>query len=277
MNRHSLKEILERLYREYDFRARLGHDPLSFAHRYTEPQDQEVVAFIAAAFAYGRVQLFFRVIEDILERMGPHPAEFLRGFEQKEHGPMFQGLYYRLSRDGDILRFLAGIGAVLRRYRTLEDLFKESLSDDLRTRLRAFVDTLRDHALEVSPLKGFRYSEGGLRHLLPVLSGSSAAKRLNLFLRWMVRDRDIDLGLWRCLRPSDLVIPLDTHIARISRCLGLTKRKNPSWAMAEEITENLKRFDPEDPLKYDFALCHEGIRGYCMALCKGKVPCPLGE
>jgi uncharacterized protein (TIGR02757 family) len=88
---------------------------------------------------------------------------------------------------------------------------------------------------------------------------------MNLFLRWMIRDKDIDFGIWKGIPKNKLIIPLDTHIARISRCLGLTKRASQDWKMAEEITGALKTLDPEDPLKYDFALCHQGISGVCSA------------
>ena len=100
----------------------------------------------------------------------------------------------------------------------------------------------------------------GSKFMFPVPEKGSACKRMNLFLRWMVRKDDLDFGLWREIHTSKLVIPVDTHVARISRSLRLTKRKNVSWKMAEEITEKLKKFDPEDPVKYDFAICHIGMR-----------------
>jgi uncharacterized protein (TIGR02757 family) len=103
----------------------------------------------------------------------------------------------------------------------------------------------------------------GLSQFCPLPSKGSACKRFNLFLRWMIRDRDIDLGIWKGVPKNKLIIPLDTHIARISRCLGLTKRRSQDWRTAVEVTGALRRFDPEDPLKYDFALCHHGISGLC--------------
>ncbi len=275
MKKGQLKTLLESLYRDYDFQGRLNKDPLVFAHRYDRPEDREVVAFIASAFAYGRVELFFRIIQAILNRLGPEPYRSLVEFDPLNQGRAFQGLYYRLSRDGDILRFLYGISESLREYRTLEILFYETPGQTLRARVRAFLDKIRGYALRCPELEGFRYSTIGLSHLLPLLRGNSAAKRFNLFLRWVVRTRDTDLGLWKVLLPSELIIPLDTHIARISRCLGLTTRTTPSWTMAEEVTDSLREFDPEDPLKYDFALCHEGIKGHCIRLCGGRKDCPI--
>jgi len=103
----------------------------------------------------------------------------------------------------------------------------------------------------------------GMTQFFPSPAKGSACKRINLFLRWMVRDKDIDFGLWRSIPANRLVIPLDIHIARISRCLGFTKRASADWKAAIEITEALKKLDPADPLKYDFALCHHGISGVC--------------
>jgi uncharacterized protein (TIGR02757 family) len=100
----------------------------------------------------------------------------------------------------------------------------------------------------------------GIKFMFPLPEKGSACKRMNLFLRWMVRKDELDFGLWKEIPASKLVIPVDTHVARISRKLKLTKRKNADWKMAEEITSNLKKFDPEDPIKYDFAICHLGIR-----------------
>jgi len=121
-------------------------------------------------------------------------------------------------------------------------------------------------SIDTSPVYGRNIRPSGLKQLFPSPENGSACKRMNLFLRWMVRTKDIDLGVWNKIHPSKLIIPLDTHIARISRCLGLTKRKAPDWKTAKEITESLKKLDPDDPLKYDFALCHQGISG----LCKGE-------
>jgi uncharacterized protein (TIGR02757 family) len=112
----------------------------------------------------------------------------------------------------------------------------------------------------------------GLVQFFPSPVGGSTCKRQNLFLRWMVRDRDIDFGIWRDIPTNKLVIPLDTHIMKISQCLGFTKRTSADWKTAVEITESLRRFDPDDPLKYDFALCHHGISGLCKGR-KGRASC----
>jgi uncharacterized protein (TIGR02757 family) len=148
------------------------------------------------------------------------------------------------------------------RHASLENLFRKfhrPHSLTIEEGLAGFVPLLKKHLTNY----GKDIKPAGLRQLFPSPLDGSACKRANLFLRWMVRDRDIDFGIWKGIPKSRLIIPLDTHIARISGCLGLTKRKSRDWKTAVEITESLKRMDPEDPLKYDFALCHHGISGMC--------------
>jgi uncharacterized protein (TIGR02757 family) len=125
---------------------------------------------------------------------------------------------------------------------------------------------------DTSEVYGKNIKPPGLTQFFSSPVNGSACKRANLFLRWMVRDRDIDFGIWKKIPKNKLVIPLDTHIAKISRCLGFTKRKTQDWKMALEVTHALKKLDPEDPLKYDFALCHHGISGVCKGM-RGKERC----
>ncbi len=136
--------------------------------------------------------------------------------------------------------------------------------DDIRIALTGFVENF--YLIDTTAVYGKNIMPPGLTQLLPDPGKGSACKRMNLFLRWMVRREDIDLGVWDKISPSKLMIPRDTHIARISRCLGLTARTASDWKTAKEITQALKKYDPGDPLKYDFALCHHGISG----LCKGE-------
>jgi uncharacterized protein (TIGR02757 family) len=160
----------------------------------------------------------------------------------------------------------------LRKYGTLKDLFYshyEPGQDDIKNALTGFVDFLS--GIDTSPVYGRNIRPPGLKQLLSSPKTGSACKRMNLFLRWLVRNRDIDFGVWDRIPPSKLIIPLDTHIARISRCLGLTDRKAPDWKMAKEISESLKKLDPKDPLKYDFALCHHGISGFCKGIKSPRV------
>jgi len=263
----SLKKKLERFYLDYNFRERLKHDPIEFPHRYSVPADVEVAGFIASCFAYGRIELFKPVIEGILSPGGRHPARYFKSFSLKKDGPYFERINYRFNKGKDILCLLFILNQTLKERGSLKALFNHHYrpeDNDIGRALGKFVHYLMN--IDTSPVYGRDIRPYGLKQFFPSPESGSACKRLNLFLRWMVRTKDIDLGVWDNISPSKLIIPLDTHIARISRCLSLTKRKASDWKTAKEITESLKQFDPDDPLKYDFALCHHGIS----RLCKGR-------
>jgi uncharacterized protein (TIGR02757 family) len=264
---HLLKKTLDKFYREYDFNERLRHDPIELPHRYSRPGDIEAAGFIASCFSYGKVELFKPVVEQILKPGGKHPALFLKKYSPKKDGIYFRGISYRFNKEKDILCFIYIISHTLKEWGSLKKLFYHNYRaehEDIRIAMNGFVEYF--HQVDTSPVYGRNIKPQGLTQLLPLPEKRSACKRMNLFLRWMVRTKDIDLGIWNKIPPSKLIIPLDTHIAKISRCLGLTKRTVSDWKTAKEITEALKKFDPQDPLKYDFALCHQGISG----LCKGE-------
>lgn len=296
----SLEQILDKFYSEYNFKERVFHDPIEFPHRYKNPADIESSGFIASCFAYGRVDLFKPVINKILSIMGKSPHDFLLSFSSKKQRHLFSGIKYRFNENEDIVCLLHILNRALKKYGSIEALFKLHYKDnDLNTGngLIGFVDTLLTIGLSHPPLNPLPSREGeqvgdrpsregtikkdppslcgrgrggGLLQFFPSPQKGSACKRMNLFLRWMIRDRDIDFGIWKGIPKNKLVIPLDTHIARISKCLGFTKRASQDWKMAVEITESLKKFDSEDPLKYDFALCHQGISRICsLENCKG--------
>lgn len=248
-----LKGFLDDLYKRYD-RAYLLTDPVQFPHEYDDPRDREVVAFIAALFAFGNVGSIIKSVRKILEQLGKHPSERLAG-------PRCEGFVHRWVTERDLGCLLRGLGLFLRENDSLKESFLEKYSPshaDLSLPLSDFVKRLRKFTGQGSM---------GLRFLLNDPATGAACKRLNMFLRWMVRPADgVDFGLWTDVSPAQLVIPIDTHIARISRFLGLTDRKTANWKMAREITDRLREFDPADPVKYDFALSRigivEGCRGY---------------
>jgi uncharacterized protein (TIGR02757 family) len=260
----SLKKTLDGFYREYDFEGRIGHDPVLFPRRYEDSADRETAGFITACFAYGRVGLFRSVVETLLSKMGASPSQFLRDFDPKRQGRLFKGIKYRFNENEDIVCLFFIIQKILRRHSSLEDAFMEcyrSDDEDIERGLSGLANEFLQ--VDTTPVYGKNVRPPGLSQFFPLPSKGSACKRFNLFLRWMIRDRDIDLGIWKGVPKNKLIIPLDTHIARISRCLGLTKRRSQDWRTAVEVTGALRRFDPEDPLKYDFALCHHGISGLC--------------
>ena len=262
-----LKNILDSFYLEYDFAGRMSHDPVRFPHRYQDPLDIEIAGFLASSFAYGRVGLFSVVVEKVLGIMGKSPYAFTLGFDVTEHRKMFAGIKYRFNEHDDVLCLLYLLHTLLRDYASIEKAFKSyyrAEDRDIGSALAGLMNTFL--RTDTSAVYGKDIKPYGLRQFFPSPENGSACKRANLFLRWMIRDRDIDFGIWNSIPKNKLIIPLDTHIARISRCLGLTHRKSQDWKMAVEVTRSLMKFDPEDPVKYDFALCHHGISG----MCRGK-------
>lgn len=259
-----LKQTLDKFYSEYNFKERILHDPIEFPHQYKRPEDIEISGFIAACFAYGRVDLFKPVIKKIPSTMGESPYDFLLDFNLNKHGRLFSGVKYRFNENSDIICLIYVLSVALKEHNRLKDLFGlyyQKHDPNIGNGLSGFVNALLN--INTSLVYGKNIKPVGFLQFFPLPEKGSACKRMNLFLRWMIRDKDIDFGLWKGIPKNKLVIPLDTHIARISRCLGFTKRLAQDWKMAIEITESLKLFDKDDPLKYDFALCHQGISKLC--------------
>ncbi len=263
----SLKQKLDRLYSDYDFQGRIAHDPIELPHQYSRPEDIEISGFIASCLAYGKVTLFKPVIKALLSRMGQSPCDFLIHFNVRRQRDLFAGLRYRFNRNDDIIGLLYVLSSVIKKYGSLESAFKRHYrksDSSVAAGLAGIIDIFL--GMDTAAVYGDDMKREGLLQFFPSPSRGSACKRMNIFLRWMIRDRDIDFGIWKGIPKNKLVIPLDVHIARISRCLGFTRRSTQDWKMAVEITESLKTIDPEDPLKYDFALCHQGIAGVCSSM-----------
>ncbi len=261
-----LKRHLDSLYQTYD-RKYLSTDPLMFPHRYSEPADIEVVGLVSASLAYGHVKMIQRNVERVLNAMGNHPARYVRRFDATARSRDFAGFSHRFNRGHDIVLLLYFMKQMMQRNGSLGGFFQAEYEPDAPTiegSLRSFVEGVL--ALDCAPVYpgGVLPDDAGVRFFFPSPAGRSACKRLNLYLRWMVRRGDgLDFGLWDFISPAQLVIPLDTHVARICRLIGLTKRNTPGWAMAVEITGNLKKLDPADPVKYDFAISRLGILEKC--------------
>lgn len=279
----ALRPLLDDLAAGLDRAARIAADPVELPRRYADPGDQEVAALFAAALAYGRVDVFKPVLERVLAAMGPSPARFVREFAREPDARAFAGAVYRFNRPEDLAALAAAAGSLALRHGSLGArfgaLFDEEGGDHraLRPALARFSGELRA-APGVAPLLR-RRGRRGLLHLLPDAAGPGASKRWNLYLRWMVRGPDaVDLGAWKGLVPTAaLIVPLDTHVHRVARCLGFTRRRDASWRTAEEITAGLRALDPGDPTRYDFALCHLGMTGTCPARRDpaGCAVCPL--
>lgn len=252
-------------------------DPIEFPLRYKKARDAETAGFIASAFAYGKVGLFKPVVQSVLAAMGgKSPHAYLMEFNLKKEREKFAGIRYRFQTEEDVVCLLYLMSVILKRHGSLKKAFMDHYTkDDENTgpMLTGVMDEFG--SVSTKAVYGRNVWPRGLAHLLPSLKNGGACKRGCLFLRWMVRRADIDLGLWKGISPEKLVIPLDTHIARVSRCLGLTSRASSGWKTAVQITGSLKKLDPADPLKYDFALCHRGISGLCGTSGSGCEECSL--
>lgn len=259
-----LKAPLERLYRECNWAARLDKDAIQFPLRYTDPADREVVALLAACLAYGRVDLFAPWVDWALRRMGASPYRFILGFDPQKDGRCFQGFRYRFNRARDLAAFCLATQRLLARFGSLRAYFMVGYSPedpDVGPALERFVSGFWTQNL--SPIFPRGRLSRGYQHLFPRPARGGACKRLHLFLRWMVRREPPDFGLWAEVSPAKLLVPLDTHVENMSRAIGLTRRKSRTGRMAMDITRRLRRLDPEDPVKYDFALCHKRMSGDC--------------
>jgi len=269
--RVKLKKILEGLYRRYNHRNLIKPDPLQFVYQYTQPFDKEIVAFLAAALAYGRVEQIEKSLCNLFARMGKSPYAFVQGFDKGSRKKL-NGFKHRFTTGQDISDLLALLKQVLSRYGSIQKFFVEGYSPNDKNIIPAltkFCDSLyamyaKQHSGKVSR---------GLKFLLAGPAGGSACKRLNLFLRWMVRKDEVDPGLWESIDKSKLIVPVDVHIGRLCRILGFYNHKTISLASAVEITESFAQIEPADPVKFDFALSRigiiEGCNGKYRAACEG--------
>ena len=254
-----LGEHLRRLRDEWTA-APLSSDPLEFAHRYSAASDREVAAFLAASLAFGRVASIRATLERVLAPLGPEPAGFLDRWDGRRIAGL-SGVGHRWVTESDLHALLRAVAAARRESGSLEVLL--ALGDDggadLTHALSRLFDALRTRSGERSPSRGLKF-------LLPRPEEGGACKRAHLFLRWMVRAGSPDLGLWKGgrLSPARLLLPMDTHVHRISRYLGLTRRPTADLAASREATSVLRRVDPGDPVSFDWALSRLGILTECV-------------
>ncbi len=249
-----LRDRLDALVETFDI-STIAPDPLQLVLRYDDPLDQEVAGLIAAAFAYGRASVIVANIGVVLERMRPSPYRFLAAFDRGEAMRRFAGFAHRFHKTRELVALLECLADAIASHGSLGALFRAGYRDD---------DPDIGPALErfVVALRGTRRGKA-LQYLLTSPAEGSACKRMNLYLRWMVRRTSPDLGLWTFVDPAKLVMPVDTHIHRIATFLGLNRRKSADWKAARGITDRLARFDAGDPIRYDFALCRLGILDLC--------------
>jgi len=252
------KEYLDELVATYEITDFIKDDPVQFPHKFMKQVDIEVSGLISSCLAYGNRKKIVETLTNIHEIFNGSPSEFVINFDIDRDSELFKGFVYRYTQERDLVLLLHVIGQVLKEYGTLEKAFLKGFNPDdknIKQSLTNFVNLLRSY------IPCDENTCRGLFHLIPSPELGSACKRLNLFLKWMVRKGPVDLNIWKTIPESKLLIPLDTHVARISRKWGLTSRNSNDWKTAEEITQKLNEFDAIDPVKYDFAIFGLGVSG----------------
>ncbi len=252
----TIRKKLNEHYKLFD-KSSIAPDPVQFLHKFSEEKDIEIAGIISSVFSYGNVQQIIKTLEKIFEIIENKPYEFVEKFNYSKDAEVFANIVHRFYTSEDIARLFRALHRIYTEDGSLKQLFlmyyfpqEKNLKDAVAFFSRNLLDAAR----------GREEASQGLTFMFPDPAKGSACKRMNLFLRWMIRKDEIDFGLWKEIPPDKLVIPVDTHVTKICKELNLTAAKNISWGMAEEITENLKKFDPCDPVKYDFAICHIGMR-----------------
>ena len=272
----SLPTRLDALYHVYN-REESATDPVHLVRPYTDGADREIAGFCAAGLAFGRVGSVINSIRTLFAIMGPHPADYVRRFDPGAPHPELRAMVHRWTRGVDLVALLWILRQILEARGSLEAFFADGYAPDhadIGPALDGF--STRALALDMRRAYGRVPARAGVCYFFPRPSAGSACKRLNLFLRWMIRHDEIDLGVWTKVAPARLVVPLDTHIIRLGQCLRLTHYTSPGWKMAAEITASLRAIDARDPVRYDFSLCHVGMMNACgYGRAQGDSQCPL--
>lgn len=251
-NSPALRIGLEKIYKALNKRELVHPDPLEFLYRYENKNDREVVGLIASSLAYGRVNQILKSVDAVLSKLSSSPAAFIAATDQHEFGKMFKNFKHRFTDGHEMATLLSSIKQVRENYGSLEGCFKEGIkrnkgAENALGALSFFVEEITDV---------FEKKE---TYLVPHPEKGSACKRLNLFLRWMIRKDNVDPGPWSDIDSSILLVPLDTHMNNICKILGLTSRKNADMKTVLEISSAFAKVNPADPVKYDFALTRLGI------------------
>lgn len=276
---------LEGLYQAYN-RQDSALDPVQIVRRYTAPADQEVVGFCASALAFGRVAGVISTVNTLAAVLGPEPAAYVRRFDPKAPHPELRAMVHRWTRGVDIVALLWILRQMIDRSGSIEGFFREGYDPDAAD-IGDALDSFSRRALALDLKAAYgpstRLAAGrrvpappGVCYFFPRPSAGSGCKRLNLFLRWMVRRDAVDLGAWTSIPRAKLIVPLDTHVIRLGRCLRLTRYRSPGWRMAADITAALRAIDPVDPVRFDFSICHVGMMNACgFGRRQGDAQCPL--
>jgi len=259
-----MKNVLENIYRKYNRTEFIETDPVRFLYRYSVPEDMEIAGLLAAELAYGRVEQIHKSLTELFKRIGKSPFEFVKNFDSSKKSQL-KTFKHRFTSGDDISDLLTVIKKVLTKYGSIELFFLQfhkPYDKNLVPAMTKFVEALRSMCDDTQKDGMSR----GVKYLLAGPDGRSACKRLNLYLRWMVRKDKIDVGLWKNLDKAKLLVPVDVHMARLSRILGFYNDGGISLSSVEKITTAFARIRPDDPVRYDFALSRIGIVDKCNGL-----------
>ncbi|MBC7775647.1 MAG: TIGR02757 family protein [Phycisphaerae bacterium] len=253
LNTAALKDRLDAAAARYNRPDFIAADPISIPHRFAKLQDREIMAFWAATLAWGQRKTIIQSANRLAELMDNAPHDFMLNHLEQDRAH-FESFKHRTFQATDTLWFLEFFQNYYQKNASLEMAFSQHLSaDDLTVEnaLRGFHDLFFDHP----------YAPERTRKHVATPARGSTCKRLNMFLRWMVRkdEAGVDFGVWQKISPAQLLIPLDVHVERVARHLGLLQRKQTDWQSVLELTDHLRTFDPADPVKYDFALFGMGV------------------
>jgi uncharacterized protein (TIGR02757 family) len=255
MNKYSrdvLYNLLESKYKEYNKFAFIENDPVCIPHRFSKQEDVEIMGFIAAVLAWGQRKTIINKCNELIERMDSAPHQFITQHQETDLQQL-EGFVHRTFNDTDLLYFIYVLKEMYTQYVSMEEVFLKGMSKK-SANIEGGLIAFRNYFFS------FEHPHRTRKHISSPET-KSACKRLNMFLRWMVRKdkKGVDFGIWTKIQPSQLICPCDVHVDRIARQLGLITRTQVDWQTAVELTENLKEFDPKDPVKYDFALFGMGV------------------
>ncbi len=252
------KKDLDSLVMRFETSGFIKDDPIQFLHKFKSKQDIELAGFISSLFAYGNRKMFIKKLEDLFSRTDNDIANYIKNGNFKN----LKGIEYRFAKDYDIIPIFNILHSLYTESKGLEELFKyaykklqESDENERGESYDHFLQTVVDYFYAKAP----KEARQGFYHMIPNPKNGGAMKRMNMFLRWMVRKSEVDIGIWKFMKPENLYIPLDVHVARISRQMGLLERKSNDYKAVVELTNSLRRYSPDDPIKYDFAMFAFGV------------------
>ena len=247
------KQELDNLVIRYETEDFIKDDPIQFPHKGKTKEEIELYGFIASLFAYGNRKMFIAKLNDLFDRADNDIENYIKNGDFSN----LKGIEYRFAKENDIIPIFEILHTLYKENAGLEELFEYGFKSSQNSFSQVFsmLKTVVEYFYSRAPQSAGQ----GFYHMIPNPANGGAMKRMNMFLRWMVRKPPVDFGIWKFITPAELLIPLDVHVARVSRSMGLLTRKSNDFKAVLELMENLKKFCPDDPVKYDFAMFAFGV------------------